>query len=326
MKLITDRDSSVKCFYKLVSPTTYVSRHSLTLVWSKNQDDLVYTSLPTINCEWRPRSATFTMASIATPDTQQSEAYISTAALFMMFSASPKEEKVHMRLPPAWRDLWAEFVDTKKEQSDTADRKLLAQLRSMVQEQTVREAEEGVVLTKGFQNRSRGLDSSLDANVPRPYEDTAKLMSDSLVDLWKQKSSTPAHQHMLASRANLPIWGFREAILSETEKHQVIILQGATGCGKSTQLPAFILENELSKGRECKIYCTEPRRISAISLAQRVSEELGEYKNSLGTPKSLVGYEIRLESKASAHTRLVYATVRLLYKTRSTGCGSNMRL
>jgi ATP-dependent RNA helicase DHX29 len=64
--------------------------------------------------------------------------------------------------------------------------------------------------------------------------------------------------------------------------------------GKSTQVPAFILEHQLSKGKPCMIYCTEPRRISAISLARRVSEELGERKNDLGTSRSLVGYAIRL--------------------------------
>jgi ATP-dependent RNA helicase DHX29 len=78
--------------------------------------------------------------------------------------------------------------------------------------------------------------------------------------------------------------------------------------GKSTQVPSFILEDQLSQGKACKIYCTEPRRISAISLARRVSEELGERKNDLGTFRSLVGYAIRLESNATKETRLVYAT------------------
>lgn len=78
--------------------------------------------------------------------------------------------------------------------------------------------------------------------------------------------------------------------------------------GKSTQLPAFILEHELSQGRAVKIFCTEPRRISAISLAQRVSQELGEPTGAVGQMGSLVGYNIRLESKISPTTRLVYAT------------------
>jgi ATP-dependent RNA helicase DHX29 len=84
--------------------------------------------------------------------------------------------------------------------------------------------------------------------------------------------------------------------------------------GKSTQVPSFILEHQLSNGKPCKIYCTEPRRISAISLARRVSEELGERKNDLGTSRSLVGYAIRLESNTSKETRLVYATTGIVMR------------
>jgi ATP-dependent RNA helicase DHX29 len=57
------------------------------------------------------------------------------------------------------------------------------------------------------------------------------------------------------------------------------------------------------------VYVTEPRRISAISLARRVSEELGESKNDVGTNRSLIGFAVRLESKISSATRLVYAYV-----------------
>jgi hypothetical protein len=72
--------------------------------------------------------------------------------------------------------------------------------------------------------------------------------------------------------------------------------------GKSTQLPSFILEDQLAKGKPCKIYVTEPRRISAISLAQRVSQELGDSAGQVGSMSSLVGYSIRLESCVSKNT------------------------
>jgi ATP-dependent RNA helicase DHX29 len=78
--------------------------------------------------------------------------------------------------------------------------------------------------------------------------------------------------------------------------------------GKSTQVPAFILEDHLSRGRACKVYCAEPRRISAISLAHRVSQELGDSPGAVGTPSSLVGYSVRLESHTSRNTRLAYIT------------------
>lgn len=79
-------------------------------------------------------------------------------------------------------------------------------------------------------------------------------------------------------------------------------------------MPAFLLEHELSQGRACKIYCTEPRRISAISLARRVSEEMGENRGDLGTNRSLVGYSIRLEANTSKETRLVYATTGIVMR------------
>jgi hypothetical protein len=78
--------------------------------------------------------------------------------------------------------------------------------------------------------------------------------------------------------------------------------------GKSTQVPAFILEDQLSRGNTCKVYCAEPRRISAISLAHRVSQELGDFPGAVGTPASLVGYSVRLENYISRNTLLAYVT------------------
>lgn len=92
------------------------------------------------------------------------------------------------------------------------------------------------------------------------------------------------------------------------ELHQVLVLSGETGCGKSTQLPAFIMEDHLSRGQPCRIICTEPRRISAISLAQRVSAEMGEPPGAVGTNNSLIGYSIRLESNMTKATRLAFVT------------------
>jgi ATP-dependent RNA helicase DHX29 len=130
---------------------------------------------------------------------------------------------------------------------------------------------------------------------------------------------------MLRYRFGLPIASFREKIISTLEKSQIMVLSGETGCGKSTQLPSFILEDQLAKGRPCKIFVTEPRRISAISLAQRVSQELGDAPGAMGTNNSLVGYSIRLEAKVSAATRLAFVTngiaLRML-ESGSSGSGS----
>jgi ATP-dependent RNA helicase DHX29 len=91
--------------------------------------------------------------------------------------------------------------------------------------------------------------------------------------------------------------------------------------GKSTQLPAFILEDQLSRGKHCKIFCTEPRRISAISLAQRVSQELGDPPGAAGSAGSLVGYSVRLESSISRNTRLAFVTNGIALRMLEGGTG-----
>ncbi|KAL9095415.1 MAG: hypothetical protein Q9165_002286 [Trypethelium subeluteriae] len=307
------RDSSVKLSFKHISPTTYASRHALSIAWSRDREIPDASMIPSIHCSASPRRLILTMTSVATPELVQSESYIATAALFILFSGSPKEEKAHLRLPPVWRDLWAEFATAKQELFDAAEREVLRSLRDMVrlQPERVEDEDEDVILTNGFRRRAQNMESGTSS--PAPEQDTTTLPVD-LQEVWKRKTSTSMFQRMLPSRLALPIARFRDDALATIERSQVTIICGETGCGKSTQLPAYLLENQLSQGKDCKIYCTQPRRISAISLAQRVSEELGEHKKDCGTSKSLVGYAIRLESQITPQTRLVYATVGIVLR------------
>ena len=80
------------------------------------------------------------------------------------------------------------------------------------------------------------------------------------------------------NRKNLPIYDFRGKILEEIRRNQVVMIKGETGCGKTTQVPQFILEDCVEKnlGSVTNILVTQPRRISAVSVANRVAEERGE--------------------------------------------------
>jgi ATP-dependent helicase HrpA len=103
---------------------------------------------------------------------------------------------------------------------------------------------------------------------------------------------------------NLPITARREEILAALRDHQVVIVAGDTGSGKSTQLPQYCLE--LGRGVDGLIAHTQPRRIAARALAARIAEELSQ---SLG---ATVGFRVRFADQVSEATRLVLMTDGLL--------------
>ncbi|WP_353829333.1 ATP-dependent RNA helicase HrpA [Agromyces sp. SYSU T0242] len=107
----------------------------------------------------------------------------------------------------------------------------------------------------------------------------------------------PASVPAITYPADLPVSGRREDIARAVRDHQVVIVAGATGSGKTTQLPKICLE----LGRE-RIAHTQPRRIAARTIAERVSEELGV---ELG---DLVGYQVRFTDRASEATRIKVMT------------------
>lgn len=91
----------------------------------------------------------------------------------------------------------------------------------------------------------------------------------------------------------LPIYKHQSEIIDALAHHQVIVVQGPTGCGKTTQLPRILLRNPEITGR---IGLTQPRRIAAVSVAARLAHEIG---CELGEE---VGYAIRFDDKTSDNT------------------------
>lgn len=144
------------------------------------------------------------MNNISTPDSKQSEAYAATAALFHIFSNNPKEEKVNLRLPSAWRDLWMEFAEAKKTHLDTQDRLVVKDLRDLVRERKNQELEDGVILTNAFRGRggTKNLsDSGENGSQDRSKQHTANV--DVYKKIWSDKSSTQKYQAMLVGSAHI---------------------------------------------------------------------------------------------------------------------------
>lgn len=112
---------------------------------------------------------------------------------------------------------------------------------------------------------------------------------------------------MEETRKGLPIYHFREQIIQAVQDHQVLIIVGETGSGKTTQIPQYLHEAGYTKN-DMKIGCTQPRRVAAMSVASRVAEEMGV---KLGNE---VGYAIRFEDNTSDKTIVKYMTDGMLLR------------
>ncbi|XP_072985562.1 DExH-box ATP-dependent RNA helicase DExH3-like [Typha latifolia] len=150
-----------------------------------------------------------------------------------------------------------------------------------------------------------------------PHTSTSAVMEKILrrrsLQLRSQQQSwqeSPDGQRMIEFRRSLPAYKEREALLAAISQNQVVVVSGETGCGKTTQLPQYILESEIdaARGATCNIICTQPRRISAMAVSERVAAERGE---KLGES---VGYKVRLEGMKGRDTRLLFCTTGILLR------------
>ena len=155
---------------------------------------------------------------------------------------------------------------------------------------------------------------------PKPISWTPNNpISQRILDDWTAKQGLPAQQRMLQVRQALPAWKLQDEIVSSVTKNQVTIISGETGSGKSTQSVQFILDDLIQRcfGEQANIICTQPRRISALGLADRVADE------RCGKVGEEVGYAIRGESRQRAGmTKITFVTTGVLLRRLQTSGGS----
>ncbi|RSL46048.1 hypothetical protein CEP54_014019 [Fusarium duplospermum] len=136
-------------------------------------------------------------------------------------------------------------------------------------------------------------------------------------DQWLRRQESSSWKDMLSKRQRLPAWQMREAIIGTVKSNHVTIISGETGSGKSTQSMQFVLDDLYANGLGgcANMIVTQPRRISALGLADRVAEErcsrVGEE----------VGYAIRGESRRSKDTRITFVTTGVLLRRLQTSGG-----
>lgn len=194
---------------------------------------------------------------------------------------------MHQLLPPTYRDVWLEWRDSEQkeeEQSRCAINKprdqFIARLLIHLKQQ------------QGNQPQGDPQDTHRDAgDEPEDswenldfQEDVEPQRGQGLVAeeasrrLFLNLQGSAGARRLLVERQQLPVYQHRQKVLDALRRHRVVVVAGETGSGKSTQIPQFILEDLLAGGggaQPCNVVVTQPRRISAMSLASRVSQELG---------------------------------------------------
>ncbi|KAK6619241.1 putative pre-mRNA-splicing factor ATP-dependent RNA helicase mog-4 [Polyplax serrata] len=119
----------------------------------------------------------------------------------------------------------------------------------------------------------------------------------------KQKKKQDIHE----TRISLPIFPFKDDLIAAVKQYQVLIIEGETGSGKTTQIPQYLMDAGFTNDGKI-IGCTQPRRVAAMSVAARVAQEMGV---KLGNE---VGYSIRFEDCTSERTIIKYMTDGTLHR------------
>uniref|UniRef100_A0A8C5BJE5 RNA helicase n=1 Tax=Gadus morhua TaxID=8049 RepID=A0A8C5BJE5_GADMO len=134
-------------------------------------------------------------------------------------------------------------------------------------------------------------------------------MSQQQINPFTNLPHTPRFYDILKKRLQLPVWEYKETFNDILVRHQSFVLVGETGSGKTTQIPQWCVDMVRSTpGPKRAVACTQPRRVAAMSVAQRVADEMDIM---LGQE---VGYSIRFEDCSSAKTLLKYMTDGMLLR------------
>lgn len=142
--------------------------------------------------------------------------------------------------------------------------------------------------------------------------------SQRVLSEWQHRQTLPSQQKMMNTRQSLPAWRLKDQIVKTVNSCQVTIISGETGSGKSTQSVQFVLDDLIQRqlGAVANIICTQPRRISALGLADRVADERS---SQVGDE---IGYTIRGESKQKPGvTKITFVTTGVLLRRLQTSGG-----
>lgn len=241
--------------------------------------------------------------------------------------------QLHQIFPPSFRDLWLSWANEKRDEKNQAQKELddakqrrIDHLVSLIANLQVKQKlTQKETLDKDVKNNSKD-DSDDDGAIAENWDDddddddaddlpvqsniSTTVLGKKLQRNFVEIRKTTSYQRMKAARDSLPMSSYRQTVLDTVRDNPVTILCAETGAGKTTQAPQYILEEALLDGHgdKVQILCTQPRRVAATSVAERVSEEMCD---TLG---QVVGYQIRMEAKRSSHTKLLFCTTGIVLR------------
>ncbi|KAI6660781.1 ATP-dependent RNA helicase A [Oopsacas minuta] len=161
-----------------------------------------------------------------------------------------------------------------------------------------------------------GRSTTVQLHLGHSNEERDHLENQRLLEEYRMSSDSASGKARLQSRQQLTISSRRDDILRLVEQNQVVLIRGDTGSGKTTQVPQFILDSYIEKGcgSKCNILVTQPRRISAIAVSERVAAERGE---QLGIS---VGYSVRFDNELPRQLgSILYCTTGILCRKLELG-------
>lgn len=255
---------------------------------------------------------------------------VSTKALMDLFGAAENVDRIDWEL---LKDPFVDFVlevaewegngetvteDRTRERDDFVT-KALSEVQSQISITWSIDGEDG-------QDMLRHRRVAMDEALMRAIGEKAALLerpevskrSEALATVFSDWNESKAGKSWKVKRDALPVTQIREDLLKALEVYDVVLVSGETGSGKTTQVPQMLLDGclESFRGAKCSIVCTQPRRIAAISVADRVSEERGEA--GPGKKGALVGYSVRFDSATNTTTRLEFCTTGILLRRLSS--------
>jgi len=182
--------------------------------------------------------------------------------------------------------------------------------------QSLSEAAEELVTALEKEEENLNLDNMMITNTEESEDWSMGLIDQTEAEIceeWKAikkyRKVSQTYQKLKKFRKELPAYLAKQTIIEAVRTHAVTILFADTGGGKSTQVPQFILDDCLARGQTCSVMVTQPRRISALSVAKRVADERDEQLGS-----GAVGYKVRFEQAVCEKTKVAFVTQGILLR------------